>query len=68
LAGQQNTTAPPTALVDNLRAGLNSCVDRDADGKPRLTVTLPDQGALEGLAQALARLLALGNAGNGIPR
>jgi superfamily II DNA/RNA helicase len=68
LAGQQNTTAPPAALVDNVRAGLNSCVDRDADGKPRLTVTLPDQGALEGLAQALARLLALGNAGNGISR
>jgi hypothetical protein len=66
LAGQQNTAAPPAALVDNVRAGLNSCVDRDADGKPRLTVTLPDQGALEGLAQALARLLALGNPDNGV--
>jgi hypothetical protein len=66
LAVQQNTAAPPAALVDDVRAGLNSCVDRDAEGKPRLTVTLPDQGALEGLAQALARLLALGNPDNGV--
>jgi len=62
LVGQQHAPSPPAALVENLRAGLNSCVDQDADGKPRLTVTLPDKGALEGLAQTLARLLALGNA------
>jgi superfamily II DNA/RNA helicase len=65
LVGQQDAPAPPPALVDHLRAGLHSCVDQDADGKPRLTVTLPDKGALEGLAQTLARLLALGNVGNG---
>ncbi len=64
LAGRQNVPAPPTALVANLRAGLDSCVEHDAAGKPRLTVTLPDKGALEGLAQALAKLLALGNVGN----
>jgi hypothetical protein len=60
LAGKQNAGPPPPTLVENLRAGLNSCVERGADGKPRLTVTLPDHGALEGLAQTLARLLALG--------
>jgi ERCC4-related helicase len=65
LVGQQDAPAPPPALVDHLRAGLHSCVDEGADGKPRLTVTLPDRGALEGLAQTLARLLALGNVGNG---
>jgi len=59
LVGQQNTPAPPTALVENLRAGLDSCVDQDADGKTKLTVTLPDKAALNGLAQALAKLLAL---------
>jgi superfamily II DNA or RNA helicase len=61
LVGQHEAPAPPPALVDHLRAGLDSCVDQDAEGKPRLTVTLPDKGALEGLAQTLARLLALGN-------
>jgi hypothetical protein len=59
LAGQQDTPAPPPALVENLRAGLNACVTQDAAGKPQLTVTLPDGSALENLAQALAKLLAL---------
>jgi hypothetical protein len=58
----------PAALVDNLRAGLHSCVERGTDGKPRLTVTLPDEGALEGLAQTLARLLALSQPENGASR
>jgi SNF2-related domain/Helicase conserved C-terminal domain len=61
LVGQTQAPAPPPALVENLRAGLNSCVEQDADGKPRLTITLPDRGALETMAQSLARLLAMGN-------
>jgi ERCC4-related helicase len=63
LATQQNTAPPPPALVENFRAGLSACVEHDANGKPRLTVTLPDNGALEGLAQTLAKLLALGTPG-----
>jgi superfamily II DNA or RNA helicase len=61
LAGQQNASPPPAALVENLRAGLNACVDQDAEGKPRLSITLPDRGALEVIAQSLARLLNLAN-------
>ena len=59
-------TAPPS-LVANLRAGLESCVEPDPVGKPRLTITLPDTEALEKLAQTLATLLAVGNPGNGTP-
>ncbi|HYV38422.1 MAG TPA: DEAD/DEAH box helicase [Gemmataceae bacterium] len=66
LVGQQDAPPPPDALVQNLRAGLDSCVQQDADGKPRLTVTLPDKSALEGLAQTLAKLLAMGNPGNDV--
>jgi ERCC4-related helicase len=58
LVGQTDAPAPPAAIVENLRAGLASCVDHDADGKLRLSVTLPDKRALESLAQTLARLLA----------
>jgi superfamily II DNA or RNA helicase len=60
LVGPQQAL-PPAALVDRLRAGLDSCVDQDAEGKPRLTITLPDKSALDGLAQTLAKLMALGN-------
>jgi SNF2 family DNA or RNA helicase len=68
LVGQKDLPEPPAALVDNLHASLDSCVDQDADGKPRLSITLPDKKALEGLAQTLAKLMALANAGNGQPR
>jgi superfamily II DNA or RNA helicase len=63
LVSQQPAAAPPTeALVANLRLGLGACVEEDPAGKPRLTITLPDKSALDGLAQTLARLLALGEA------
>jgi len=63
LVGPKDAPPPPAALVENLRAGLDSCVDQDAEGKPRLTLTLPDRKTLEVLAQSLARLLAMGNTG-----
>ncbi|HEV3023979.1 MAG TPA: DEAD/DEAH box helicase [Pirellulales bacterium] len=63
LVSQNETPVPSEALVANLRAGLGACVEEDASGKPRLTVTLPDRSALEGLAQTLAKLLAVGEAG-----
>jgi SNF2 family DNA or RNA helicase len=51
---------PPAALVSTLRDGLGACVDDDGNGKPRLTITLPDRGAIDQLAQSLARLLGVG--------
>jgi superfamily II DNA or RNA helicase len=57
---QETAPTPPDSLVANLRAGLDACVEETSDGKPRLTVTLPDRGALESLAQTLAKLLAAG--------
>jgi hypothetical protein len=62
LVTRQESPAPPETLVANLRAGLDACVEQDANGQPRFSVTLPDRAALHGLAQALARLLAAGGA------
>jgi hypothetical protein len=60
LVAQHAPDAPPSeALVANLRQGLGACVEEDAAGKPRLTITLPDKSALENLAQTLAKLLAV---------
>jgi SNF2 family DNA or RNA helicase len=58
-------SAPPNELVSTVRNGLNACVEDGADGAPRLTISLPDRGSLEGLAQSLAKLLAAGAAGRG---
>jgi SNF2 family DNA or RNA helicase len=46
-------------MAGELRARLGECLERDEQGRPRLTVTLPDEGALESLAQSLATLLSM---------
>jgi hypothetical protein len=62
LVSQQSAAPPAEALVNNLRAGLNACVEETPQGQSRLTITLPDRSTLDGLAQTLARLLAVSNA------
>jgi superfamily II DNA/RNA helicase len=55
------TVAPPDeGVLETLRERLSECVEEDAAGKPRLTVTLPDRAALDHLAETLARLMAAG--------
>ncbi|MBN2218317.1 MAG: DEAD/DEAH box helicase [Pirellulales bacterium] len=56
--------SPPAAepLVAEVRERLTQCVEEDSSGRPRLTVTLPDRGALDSLAQTLARLMVAGGA------
>jgi hypothetical protein len=44
-------------IADELKARLDECVERDEQGRPRLTVTLPDGAALDNLARSLAALL-----------
>jgi superfamily II DNA or RNA helicase len=58
LVAGDSGAAPPERVVQSLRSRLDECVENGADGRPRLTVTLPDRAVLDGLAQTLARLLA----------
>jgi superfamily II DNA/RNA helicase len=44
-------------LASDLRNRLGECVEPDENGRPRLTITLPDSSALDALAQSLAKLL-----------
>lgn len=52
--------APDGAMVEKLRRGLAETVERDESGRPRLQITLPDEGALGRFAESLARLLVGG--------
>lgn len=52
--------APAPAAVAAVEAGLSECLESGEDGKIRLAVTLPDADAVDGLATALARLVAAG--------
>jgi SNF2 family DNA or RNA helicase len=52
--------APPEPMVRELRSRLESCVEEDADGRPRLSFTLPNRATIDQLSQTLARLLVVG--------
>jgi hypothetical protein len=46
-----------TTTAAALRERPGECVETGEDGRPRLTVTLPNAEALTALADALARLM-----------
>ena len=60
LVAEDKSPAPAAEVVTNIRDRLGQCVEEDEQGQQRLTVTLPNRGALDGLANTLARLLAAG--------
>ena len=45
-------------VASDFKARLEECLERDEQGRPRLTVTLPNEAVLENLARSLA--VALG--------
>ena len=60
LMAEHRETPASQQLAGDLRNRLSECVQQDEDGRPRLTVTLPDRAALDKLAESLSRLLAVG--------
>jgi hypothetical protein len=58
LVSQQEIATPPAPeTVASLKHRLTDCVEEDANGRPRLSITLPNRDALDNLAATLARLL-----------
>jgi hypothetical protein len=58
VGGKENEAPPSEPVVREVSARLKECVEVDENGRARLTVTFPNQQALEGLAQTLARMMA----------
>lgn len=54
---QPGAAAAPQPLVEQVFSGLARFTEIDSDGRPRLMLSLPNQDALKGLAETLARLL-----------
>ncbi|MQA91037.1 MAG: helicase [Gemmatimonas sp.] len=50
-------SAATAQMASQLKARLDECLDRDENGRPRLTVTLPNNDALENVTRSLASLL-----------
>lgn len=65
--GQMLPEEPASAETERLAKELGSrfqqCIESDEQGRPRLTVTLPDQSSLQGLADSIARMMS--SAGKG---
>ena len=64
LVSQNGLQPPAEPLVAEVGSRLAECVEEDASGRPRLTITLPDRNALNSLAKTLAQLMTVGG-GNG---
>ncbi len=60
LVAQNGSQMPAEPLVSEVSSRLAECVEEDASGRQRLTITLPDRNALNSLAQTLARLMLAG--------
>lgn len=50
----------PDILADRFREQFENCMERDEQGRLKLTMTLPDAAALSSMASSLARLAAFG--------
>lgn len=57
LVSTPDRPGPDPVVVGKIHTGLSDCLERDADGKPQLRITLPDDASLQQLAQTLAKLL-----------
>ncbi len=57
LLPESERTDQSRALADTIRKRFDECLDRDDQGRLKLTVTLPDESALDNMAVSLARLL-----------
>jgi hypothetical protein len=53
----QKATNGAQQMAREFKARLEECMERDEEGRPRLTVTLPNEAALENLSRSLAALL-----------
>jgi hypothetical protein len=57
----EKAVVPDEAVVSSVRNRLEECVEEDANGKQRLTISLPNRQSLNNLAQTLAKLLSNGS-------
>ncbi|MDR1383037.1 MAG: DEAD/DEAH box helicase [Planctomycetaceae bacterium] len=55
-SSQQNTT-PASVLANRFANRLSQCLEEDADGRPRLSFTLPDHSVIDTFANALVKFL-----------
>jgi superfamily II DNA or RNA helicase len=56
---QKEETEQDTQLAETLKNRLSECLEREDDGRLKLTISLPDESILNNLSKSLARILGL---------
>ncbi len=62
---QGEETEQVARLTESFKNSLSGCLDKDQKGKLRLTVTLPDESALDNLARSIAKMVHIGSQDRG---
>jgi hypothetical protein len=47
-------------MTEMLRSRLSECLEKDKDGRLKMTIALPDESVLDGMAKTLAQILGSG--------
>jgi hypothetical protein len=47
-------------LAESLKSRLADCLEKDENGRLKMTITLPDESVLNNLAKSLAQILGSG--------
>lgn len=53
----QNDTEQTRMLAETFKSRLTECLEKGEDGRLKMTITLPDESVLDGLAKSLAQIV-----------
>lgn len=55
---QHEETEQTRRTAQALKQKLSECLEKDAEGKIRMTISLPDESVLDNLTKSLAQIMA----------
>ena len=57
---KKEETEQTLQMVENLKSRLSECLEKDENGRLKMTVTLPDESVLNHMAKSLVQILGSG--------
>jgi hypothetical protein len=57
---KKEETEETIQMAENLKSRLSECLEKDENGRLKMTITLPDESVLSNLAKSLAQILGQG--------
>jgi hypothetical protein len=57
ILGTQSDVEPRPAVAKKIKDRLSECIDRDENGRLRLSITLPDDTVLDRMSEILSGLI-----------